>query len=209
MGAEEPSFLPRLEGIVFFRPASLMTLLLLEVSMIQSINGRMIFGLSALITVLAMAYALYLEHYTGLDPCPLCIFQRIFVITIGVILLIASIHNPIGIMERVYTGLCALAAFGGASVAARHSWLQHLPADEVPACGPGLDYLLDVFPLGDVFRLVFTGSGECASVDWQFLGLSLPEATLILFLGYAIFYTGLSFYPWSKVEENLNVTNNR
>lgn len=176
--------------------------------MIHSISNRLIYGLGAFMTVLAMSYALYLEHVDGLDPCPLCVFQRLFAIAIGIILFVACVHNPKGIMERIYNGLCALAALGGITIAARHSWLQHLPADEVPACGPGLDYLIDAFPLSDVFRLVFTGSGECASIDWQFIGLSLPEATLVFFLGYAITYIGLSIYPWSKVQKNLSQPHN-
>ncbi|PCJ14691.1 MAG: disulfide bond formation protein B [Gammaproteobacteria bacterium] len=172
--------------------------------MIRFVNSRLIYGLGTLFTILAMAYALYLEHVKGLDPCPLCIFQRLCVIAMGVTLLIAFIHNSKGIMERIYTGLCTLAAIGGIIVAGRHSWLQHLPADEVPACGPGLEYLIDAFPLADMFRLVFTGSGECASIDWEFLGLTLPESTLLFFVGYAIVFSALSLYPWSRIELRLH-----
>jgi len=80
-----------------------------------------------------------------------------------------------------------LLSLGGITSAGRHVWLQHLPADQVPACGPGLNYLLDAFPLGQVFEMVFRGSGECAEIHWQFFGFTLPEVTLLMFIAYACF----------------------
>ena len=138
-----------------------------------------------LFTCISMAFALYLQHYQNLEPCPLCIFQRTAVIGIGVSALIAAIHNPTVLGRRLYAGLTILSAAWGLAVAGRHVWLQHLPADEVPACGPGLDYWMDTFPLQEVIQKVFRGSGECAKVDWMFLGFSLPEWTLVMFVGYA------------------------
>ena len=127
-----------------------------------------------------MAYALYAEHGLGLAPCPLCVFQRVAVIALGVVFLAAALHHPRGIMgARIYAGLLALAAAGGVAVAGQHVRLQNLPADEVPACGPGLDFMLDVFPMHEAIRMVFSGSGECAEVDWAFLGLSMPAWVLI------------------------------
>ena len=82
--------------------------------------------------------------------------------------------------------LLALAALAGAAVAARHVYLQNLPPDQVPECGPGLDYMLDVFPLGETLSMVFTGSGECAEVTWRFLGLSMPTWVLIWFIGMGV-----------------------
>jgi protein dithiol:quinone oxidoreductase len=133
--------------------------------------------------VVAMAGALYLEHVEGLDPCPLCIFQRVGVITAGLFFLIALIHNPAATGQRIYAALAGIGAIGGAGVAGRHVWLQSLPPDQVPACGPALDYMLDVFPMSEVMRMVLTGSGECATIDWMFLGLSLPAWSLVVFLG--------------------------
>jgi len=130
-----------------------------------------------------MVYALYAEHYLLLEPCPLCIFQRIATIALGIFFLLAAVHNPAGWGRAVYALLIGLAAAAGAGIAGRHVWLQNLPADEVPTCGPGLDYILDSFPLGDALRMVFTGSGECADIDWLFLGLTMPAWVLILFLG--------------------------
>ena len=88
-----------------------------------------------------------------------------------------------------------MAALVGGAIAARHVWLQHLPADKVPDCGPGLDYMLDAFPISKALRLEFTGSGECAKVDWQFLGLSMPEWTLAWF---AIFALGSIWYGYRR-----------
>lgn len=138
-----------------------------------------------ILSCISMAFALYLQHYQHLEPCPLCIFQRFAVIGIGVTALVAMIHNPAILGRRIYAALTLVAVAWGLAVAGRHVWLQHLPADEVPACGPGLDYWMDTFPLQEVIQKVFRGSGECAKVDWTFLGFSLPEWTLVMFVGYA------------------------
>lgn len=131
-----------------------------------------------------MAYALYAQYQLYLDPCPLCIFQRVAVIGMGLGFLLLAAHNPgPGWVRRVYLGIFALFAIEGLIVAGRHVWLQHLPADQVPSCGPGLDYMLDNFPFADALRMVFTGSGECATVDWSFFGLSMPMWVLIGIVG--------------------------
>ncbi|PTQ88933.1 disulfide bond formation protein B [Agitococcus lubricus] len=135
---------------------------------------------------ISIAFALYLQHFQHLEPCPLCIFQRFAVIGIGISALVAAIHNPAVLGRRIYAGLTLVSTAWGLTVAGRHVWLQHLPADEVPACGPGLDYWMETFPLQDVIAKVFKGSGECAKVDWTLLGLSLPEWTLALFIGLAV-----------------------
>jgi len=147
--------------------------------MARLLAPRMLNLFAFLACVVAMAGALYLEHVEGLDPCPLCIFQRVGVIAAGLFFLLALIHNPAALGQRIYAALAAI----GAIVAARHVWLQSLPADQVPACGPALDYMMDVFPMGEVLRMVFTGSGECAEIDWLFLGISLPAWSLLVFIG--------------------------
>jgi disulfide bond formation protein DsbB len=126
-----------------------------------------------------MAYALYAEHQLLLAPCPLCVFQRVAVIALGIVFLLAALHRPGRTGSAVYAGLIGIVAATGAGIAGRHVWLQHLPAEQVPACGPGLDYILDSFPLREALGKVFTGSGECATVDWNFLGLSMPAWVLI------------------------------
>lgn len=135
-----------------------------------------------LAALVAMLFALWLQYYQKLDPCPLCIFQRVAMLTLGLVGLLAFLHGPGRTGRRIYAGFTLLAALGGVAVAGRHVWLQHLPPEDVPACGPGLEYWLDTFPLHEVMIKVFHGSGECAVVDWTFLGLSLPTWTLAAFL---------------------------
>lgn len=129
-----------------------------------------------------IAVAMYFQYVMDLEPCPLCIVQRVFFVVIGLICLVAFIHNPKTWGHRVYGVLGALAAVAGAAVAGRHVWLQNLPPDQVPECGPGLDYMLRVFPMRKVIDMVFTGSGECAEVAWRFLGLSIPGWTLVVYI---------------------------
>ena len=129
-----------------------------------------------------MGYALYAQEVLALDPCPLCVFQRVAVIAMGLLFLAAGLHNPGRIGGRVYALLLAAAALLGAAVAGRHVWLQNLPLEKVPACGPGLNYMLEAFPLTEVLELVLSGSGECAEIMWSFLGLSMPVWVLIVLL---------------------------
>lgn len=141
-----------------------------------------------------LAYALYTQHFGGLLPCPLCTFQRGAFIALGLVFLLGAVHSPRRAAARAIYGVSALVcAAVGVAIAGRHVWLQNLPADEVPACGPDLSYLMEAFPLGDVLRKVFTGSGECAEVDWTFLGLAMPAWSLIWFvaLGLWALYAGL------------------
>jgi len=126
-----------------------------------------------------MGFALYAQHVLLLDPCPLCVFQRVAVISLGLVFLAAALHNPRAGGRIAYAALLGLIALGGAGVATRHTWLQHLPPDKVPSCGPGLDYMLETLPFTDVLRNVFSGSGECAKIVWQFLGLSMPGWVLV------------------------------
>ncbi len=126
-----------------------------------------------------MAYALYVQYGIGLEPCPLCILQRIAVISTGTLFLIAALHDPGNRGARVYGVLIDLAALGGILVAARHMWIIAQPPGSVAECGASLDYMLDVLPLHEVLGKVLTGSGECAKIDWQFLGLNMPTWVLM------------------------------
>lgn len=139
--------------------------------------------LLVVMTIIGMSFALFfLQRYLGLSPCPLCIFQRIGLMVMGGFALIAALFNPKSKAVRLILWLGSLAGIAwAAGVAARHVWLQHLPADQVPSCGPGLDYWLDTLPMSEVLNQVFAGSGECALVDWTFLGFSIPEQSLLLF----------------------------
>jgi disulfide bond formation protein DsbB len=142
-------------------------------------------GLNAVglaVVVGLMSYALYAQHVQHLEACPLCIFQRIAMIAVGAVFAVAALHAPRGAGARVYAVLGVLAALAGASISAWHVRLQNLPPDQVPSCGPGLGYMWDAFPLADMLKMVFTGSGECAEVNWVFLGLSMPAWVLVWFV---------------------------
>lgn len=145
----------------------------------RQINAFLVF-----ICVVGSVFAIgYLQNTLGLDPCPLCIFQRIGLWVMGLFAFLGLIFNPKGKGSRLILWLGSLlGTLWGAGVAARHVWLQHLPADEVPACGPGLNYWVETLPVMQVFEQVLKGSGECALIDWTFLGLSIPMQTLVLFV---------------------------
>jgi len=126
-----------------------------------------------------IGYALYVQYGLGLEPCPLCILQRVAVITAGALFLLALLHNPADRGARVYGLLIDLAALAGIATAARHIWIIAQPPGAVAECGASLDYMLDVLPWHEVLGKVLTGSGECAKVDWQFLGLNMPTWVLM------------------------------
>jgi len=144
-------------------------------------SQRLLLAGGFLLCVALLVTALYFEHAMGLEPCPLCMVQRVLVAGVGVVMLAGAAHNPAGRGQRVYGVLVAALAGFGVAVAGRHVWLQSLPADQVPACGPGLDYILERYALTDALGLVLSGSGECAEVQWTFLGLSIPGWTLVVF----------------------------
>lgn len=131
-------------------------------------------------TIGLMGYALYTQYFEYLEPCPLCMTQRVFYVLVGLFALIALIHTR---GHRIYAVLGTLSAIGGASVAGRQVWLQHLPADRVPACGPSLQYMLEMFPLGKTLEALLSGDGNCAEIDWTFLGFSMAEWSLVCFIG--------------------------
>lgn len=136
-----------------------------------------------LVCVGLLGAALYTQYYQHQIPCPLCSFQRGAFALLGLVFLIGGLHGPRSRGGRMVYGLLGLVpALIGIGIAGRHVWLQHLPADKVPACGPDLAYMMEAFPLGDVLRQVLTGSGECAEVTWRLLGLSMPEWSLLWFV---------------------------
>ncbi|MGP4712779.1 MULTISPECIES: disulfide bond formation protein B [unclassified Psychrobacter] len=151
--------------------------------MLRAITYRQLQVVLIIGAVLGMSYALFfLQRYMGFTPCPLCVFQRIGLIVMGVFALLAAIFHPKSKAVKILLWLGSLTGIvWSTGVAARHVWLQHLPADQVPSCGPGLDYWLDTLPMSQVMNQVFAGSGECATIDWIFLGLSIPEQSLIFF----------------------------
>lgn len=158
----------------------------MPVNLMTCLPKRLINGGGFLFCASVLGYAYFLQFQEGLDPCPLCIFQRVAFISMGILFLFAAMHNAGGIISRGYAVLISMAGLAGMGIAGRHVWLQYLPPDEVPECGPGLEYMLDVFPLTDALRMAFTGSGECADVNWTFLTLSMPIWALLSFIGLTV-----------------------
>ncbi|MGK2913994.1 MAG: disulfide bond formation protein B [Porticoccaceae bacterium] len=129
--------------------------------------------------------ALYLQQVMELLPCYLCIVQRVFVILCGASALAAFLHNPAAWGRRLYGVVVTLFALGGAGFSLRHLWLQSLPKDQVPTCGPPAEYLLDAFPLAKALPMLLKGDGNCAAIDWSLFGISIPGWTLVAFIGLA------------------------
>lgn len=150
--------------------------------MLSKLTPRLGYIAGFLICGLLFAFALYLQYYEYQNPCPLCILQRIAFIAMMAVFLAGAIHGPHKTGAWVYSALLAIIAVVGAGIATRHVWLQHLPKDRVPECGPGLEYMLNKFPLTQALEKVFRGSGECAEVGWTFLTLSIAGWSLVWFV---------------------------
>lgn len=140
-------------------------------------------GFWACVGLLSAGY--YFQFVQKLEPCPLCISQRIAIFLAGLCFLCAAIHNPGKTGTRRYAILGTIIALCGAGISTRHVWIQHLPPDQVPECGPGLSYVFENFPLSATIKLMLSGTGDCAEVNWTLLGLSMPVWTLFAFLGLA------------------------
>lgn len=147
----------------------------------QTLRLAIIFAVTGL-----MSFGYYLQYVEGLEPCPLCITQRFFLVLAAVLALVAVLHNPKAIGTRIYSALGTVAAIAGGYFSSRQLYLQSLPEDQAPACGPSIDFILDTFPLAEALQILLRGDGNCAEVTWQFLGLSIPGWTLIAFAGLAI-----------------------
>jgi disulfide bond formation protein DsbB len=153
----------------------------------NKLSRRQLFLFGALTVVVLYCAALYLQYMLHQEPCPLCMLQRVIFIAIGALFFIAAVHNAGNGGSRIYAVLIAAFALGGVAAAARHIWLQHLPADQVPACGPGLDYMLQNFPMAEVWQELMHGSGECAEKGWTFLALGIPEWSLVWYVLLGVF----------------------
>lgn len=143
-------------------------------------------ALGAAACAILLGYGFYLQYFDGQDPCPLCLVQRGFYFGLLFVFLAAAIHGPRRVGGIIYGFLALVFAIGGGAVAGRQVWLQHLPPDQVPKCGPDLYYMLDHFTLGKVISNLLKGSGQCAEVTWRFLGLSIAEWSLACFVGFAL-----------------------
>jgi protein dithiol:quinone oxidoreductase len=165
---------------------------------ILKVNSRIWFFLGCIGCFALLATGAYLQMVEGLEPCPLCISQRIAIFITGIVFLAAAIHNPGRSGVKVYALMGAVTALSGAAISSRHIWLQHLPPDQVPECGPGLTYIFQNFPLSETIKLMLNGTGECAIVDWTLLGLSIPQWTLMAFLMLATLSMLQIWHPENK-----------
>ena len=149
------------------------------------LNYRIIHLLLFTACVALLSTAYYMEYVLWLAPCPLCILQRIVFVGIGLAALVAALHLPGPKGKFRYSTLIVIFSVIGAILAGRHTWLQHLPPDQVPECFPDIGIIFTNNSLIDALAIMFGGTGECTDVAWTFLGLSIPEWTLITFIGFA------------------------
>lgn len=154
---------------------------------------RIQFATGALVCIALLAYAYYEQFAMGVEPCPMCIFQRIAFIAMALLFAAGAIHDPARTGRRAYAILILVAAAIGAGIAVRHIWVQHLPPDPFAGCAPGWNYMVNNFPISKTLKLAFTGSADCSEVNWSFLGLSMPAWTLICYmlLGLGALWSGL------------------
>lgn len=163
--------------------------------MFSRLRPRLGYLVGFLVCAGMIGFALYLQHFQDQEPCPLCILQRVTWVALGGVFLVASIHGPGRIGAIVYGVLLFVVAGIGTGIAGRHVWLQHLPKDQVPACGPDLDFMLRQFPVSEIVRKVLSGTGECAETGWTFLGLSIAGWSLVWLVlvgAFAVFLTVLA-----------------
>lgn len=138
----------------------------------------------ALVCIALLAYALYEQFQMGVEPCPKCIFQRVAFMAMAVFFIIGGLHSPRGAVgRRIYAALVAISAAVGAVVAVRHLIVQFSPKDPLmDGCGPGLNYLMDSFPIAEAIKKAFMATGDCGEIGWAFLGLTMPAWTLIWYV---------------------------
>jgi disulfide bond formation protein DsbB len=135
----------------------------------------------ACIILLGIAY--FMQYIMGLSPCYLCITQRFFIAIIGLFSLLAFIHNK---GPKIYGLIVAFSALIGGFFASKQLWLQSLPPEKIPACGPPVDYLFDSFNVSEAVKILIQGDGNCAAVQWTFIGISIPGWSLICFIAIVI-----------------------
>ncbi len=151
------------------------------------LSGRTGYVLGFLACFGLVGLALVIQTHYKLEPCPLCITQRIVFMALGVLFLIAAFIKPASVLSKLFTLLQALTALVGAGWAIRHWWIQAHRESMVADCGVGFDYMFENFPLQKALSLVFKGTGDCAAIDWTFLGLTIPQLSLIAFIGLGLY----------------------
>jgi disulfide bond formation protein DsbB len=150
-------------------------------------QGKLGYLLGFVLCFVIVALALVIQTTYHLEPCPLCISQRIVFMSLGVLFFIAAFIPPKTIVKTLLMGLQVLTAMGGAGVAIRHWYLQANKESMIADCGVGFDYMFENFPLEKAFKLLFRGTGDCAAIDWTLLGLTLPQLALISFIAFGAY----------------------
>ncbi len=166
--------------------------------MFSRFTPRLGYLLGFLVCLALMGFALYLQYVEFQEPCPLCILQRVVFIALAAVFLVAALHGPGRIGGIIYGGVLFVLAGIGAAIATRHVWLQHLPRNQVPECGPGLEYMFRKFALGQALGKILSGSGECAEVGWTFLGLSIAGWSLLWFVLFGVFAAALAAFSMRR-----------
>ncbi|MCQ8104297.1 disulfide bond formation protein B [Methylomonas sp. SURF-2] len=169
----------------------------------MTVSRRLWFSTGFMACCGLLAVGAYMQFVEELEPCPLCISQRLAILATGIIFLMAALHNK---AHNIYAIAAAFSALLGAGISARHVWLQHLPPEQVPECSPGLEYVFQHFPLTDTIKLMLTGTGECSQIDGIFLGLTIPGWTFIAFVMLAAFsLASLRVYHASDTDQEKDI----
>lgn len=172
-----------------------------------ALEGRRPYAVIALAWIGLLGYAYYAEFVMGLEPCPLCMLQRLGFMGVLFVALIALAHGPKTLGRRLYAIPMVVSAGWGVTTSYRHLWLQSLPADEVPDCGPGLEFMQSYgYTWTEILTEAFTGAGQCAEIDWVFLGLSMPAWTLIWYVALMVFVVATLFWGQGGDNKSSNQT---
>ena len=156
---------------------------------ISSLSNRTVFALVALACAALMGYAFFAQYVEGFEPCMLCMVQRVFVCLAGAFALLAAVHGPRRVGNRIYGVLVAISSAGGAYVAARHVYLQRLALtapEQLDGCAPSFEYALENYGPLKFLGTIFIRDQDCGVIDWTFLGLSMPTWTLFWFIAIAL-----------------------
>lgn len=153
------------------------------------LSSRKIFLLIAFACALLMGYAFFAQYVLHYEPCMLCMVQRVFVVAVGLVALIAAMHGAGRIESRVYGFLSALMAVGGAYIAGRHVYLQQLPPEQLEGCAPSFEYALDNYGALQFLKSIFIRDQDCGAIDWTFLGQSMPVWVFLCFV--VLFFASL------------------
>lgn len=154
--------------------------------MIKISHWRLVHLFALLVCVFLLAGAAYMQLVLGLQPCPLCIIQRVIILIMGLLFLVGVIYVPQAMGRKIFGCLTLLLSAAGIAVSARHVWLIHRPAKGITSCGADISVYINNLPITQTIKLLFQGTGDCANETWQFLGLNLPEWMLVFLVFFAV-----------------------